>query len=99
MHNALFWTQLHAVSTQLSPRITEIAFVFILVGYGTKVGFVPLHNWLPDAYGEGIAPVLALLSGILLNAAFYAILRFKIIVDGAVGSAFTQSFSNRIWLA
>ncbi|MDR3476801.1 MAG: hydrogenase 4 subunit F [Gammaproteobacteria bacterium] len=92
VHDALFWTQLHAVSSHLSPRIAAIAFVFILVGYGTKVGFVPLHNWLPDAYGEGIAPVLALLSGILLNAAFYAILRCKIIVDGAVGSAFTNHF-------
>lgn len=90
--SALFWTQLHSASSHLSPRIVEIAFVFILVGYGTKVGFVPLHNWLPDAYGEGIAPVLALLSGILLNAAFYAILRCKLIVDGAVGSAFTNHF-------
>lgn len=92
LHNALFWTHLNAISSHLSPRITEIAFVFILVGFGTKVGFVPVHNWLPDAYGEGIAPVLALLSGILLNAAFYAILRCKIIVDGAVGSAFTNHF-------
>ena len=92
VQNALFWTQLHIVSAQLSPRIAEIAFVFILVGYGTKVGFVPLHNWLPDAYGEGIAPVLALMSGILLNAAFYAILRCKIIVDGAVGPTFTNQF-------
>ncbi len=92
IQNALLWTQLHMVSAHLSPHIACLAFVFILVGYGTKAGFVPLHNWLPDAYGEGIAPVLSLLSGVLLNMAFYAILRFKIIVDGAVGSAFTNHF-------
>ncbi len=92
IHNALFWTQLYSVSNHLSPHITMIAFVFILIGFGTKVGFVPLHNWLPDAYGESIAPVQVLLSGILLNAAFYGILRFKIIVDGAVGSSFTNHF-------
>ncbi|MCX7117410.1 MAG: hydrogenase 4 subunit F [Legionellales bacterium] len=90
IQHALFWTELQSSSSLLSPRITAIAFVFILVGYGTKVGFVPLHNWLPDAYGESVAPVLALLSGILLNAAFYAILRCKIIVDGAVGPAFSN---------
>lgn len=91
-HNALLWTQLHMVSAHLSPHIVSLAFVFILVGYGTKAGFVPLHNWLPDAYGEGIAPVLSLLSGVLLNLAFYAILRFKFIVDGSVGSSFTNHF-------
>lgn len=90
LHNALFWTKLHAASHDLSPQIAGIAFVFILVGYGTKLGLVPLHNWLPDAYGESIAPIQALLSGILLNATFYAILRCKIIVDGTVGSFFTN---------
>jgi len=72
----------------------SIAFVFILVGYGTKAGFVPLHNWLPDVYGESIAPVLALLSSVLLNLAFYAILRFKQIADGASG----PDFSNHLLL-
>lgn len=92
VQDALLWTQLHTVSAHLSPQIARLAFVFALIGYGTKAGFVPLHHWLPDVYGEAIAPVLALLSGVLLNAAFYAILRFKLIVDGAVGSAFTDHF-------
>lgn len=92
LHHALFWTYLHAANHSLSPHITSLAFVFILVGYGTKAGFVPLHNWLPDAYGESATSVLALLSGILLNAAFYAILRFKLIVDGAVSLTFTNHF-------
>jgi len=89
-HNMLLWTELHAASSHLSPHMISIAFVFILVGYGTKAGFVPLHNWLPDVYGESIAPVLALLSGVLLNLAFYAILRFKLIADGATGSDFSN---------
>ncbi|MFA5960476.1 MAG: hydrogenase 4 subunit F [Tatlockia sp.] len=89
-HNMLLWTELHAVSSHLSPHMISIAFVFILVGYGTKAGLVPLHNWLPDVYGESIAPVLALLSGVLLNLAFYAILRFKQIADGASGPEFSN---------
>lgn len=92
IHNALNWSELHAVSSQLSPTVVSIAFVFILIGYGTKAGFVPLHNWLPDVYGESMTSVLSLLSGILLNLAFYAILRFKIIVDGSVGISFTSPF-------
>lgn len=92
--NMLHWTELHAASHHLSPHMIIIAFVFILVGYGTKAGFVPLHNWLPDVYGESIAPVLALLSGVLLNLAFYAILRFKQIADGAAG----PDFSNHLLL-
>jgi hydrogenase-4 component F len=92
MHNALFWTQLFAARHILAPHIASLAFIFLLVGYGTKVGFVPLHNWLPDAHGEGPAPVSALLSGLLLNMAFYAILRCKLIVDGATGSSFTNHF-------
>lgn len=92
--NMLLWTELHAASSHLSPHMISIAFVFILVGYGTKAGFAPLHNWLPDVYGESIAPVLSLLSGVLLNLAFYAILRFKQIADGASG----PDFSNHLLL-
>lgn len=89
-HNMLLWTELRATSTHFSPHMICIAFVFIVVGYGTKAGFVPLHNWLPDVYGESIAPVLSLLSGVLLNLAFYAILRFKLIVDGVTDHGFTN---------
>jgi len=60
----------------LSPDAVRLAFVLSLVGFGTKVGFVPVHTWLPDAHSEAPAPVSAMLSGSLLAAAFYAILRF-----------------------
>jgi hydrogenase-4 component F len=63
-----------------------LAFVFLLIGYGTKVGLVPLHNWLPDAHSEGPTPMSAILSGLLLNIALYAIVRFKMLVDPALGN-------------
>jgi hypothetical protein len=72
------------VKGQLDPTIMALAFIFLLVGYGTKVGLVPLHNWLPDAHAEGPTPVSAVLSGLLLNVALYAILRCKVLADGAI---------------
>ncbi|HTO42694.1 MAG TPA: hydrogenase 4 subunit F [Burkholderiales bacterium] len=83
---ALLWTHLQAVRDQLEPNVLSIAFVFLLVGYGTKVGLVPLHNWLPDAHAEGPTPISAVLSGLLLNVALYAVVRNKVLVDGALGS-------------
>lgn len=80
---ALLWTHLDAVKGQLEPRVLGLAFVFLLVGYGTKVGLAPLHNWLPDAHAEGPTPISAVLSGLLLNVALYAIVRCKVLVDGA----------------
>ena len=83
---ALLWTHLNAVKGQLEPRVMGMAFVFLLVGYGTKVGLAPLHNWLPDAHAEGPTPVSAVLSGLLLNVALYAVIRCKILADGALHS-------------
>ena len=83
---ALLWTHLNAVKGQLEPTVLGLAFVFLLVGYGTKVGLAPLHNWLPDAHAEGPTPISAVLSGLLLNVALYAVVRCKILVDGATHS-------------
>ena len=87
-HGALLWTHLDGVKAQLEPTVLSLAFVFLLVGYGTKTGLVPLHNWLPDAHAEGPTPVSAVLSGLLLNVALYAVIRCKVLVDGALGTAF-----------
>jgi len=87
---ALLWTELDAVKGQLEPTVMSIAFVFLLVGYGTKVGLVPLHNWLPDAHAEGPTPISAVLSGLLLNVALYALIRCKIITDGALERPFAS---------
>jgi len=83
---SLLWTHLDAVKGQLDPRIITLAFAFLFIGYGTKVGLVPVHNWLPDAHAEGPTPVSAVLSGLLLNVALYAILRCKVLTDGALHS-------------
>src|SRR2546430_6205725 len=83
---SLLWTHLDAVKTELQPTVLSVAFVFLLVGYGTKVGLAPLHNWLPDAHAEGPTPVSAVLSGLLLNVALYAVVRCKVLVEGAVHS-------------
>jgi len=89
--NALLWTELNAVRADLEPTVLAIAFVFLLVGYGTKVGLVPVHNWLPDAHAEGPTPVSAVLSGLLLNVALYAVVRCKVLVDGALPGAFAKN--------
>ncbi|HET7261684.1 MAG TPA: hydrogenase 4 subunit F [Casimicrobiaceae bacterium] len=88
--DALLWTALNGVRGELEPTVLALAFVFLLVGYGTKAGLVPLHNWLPDAHAEGPAPVSAVLSGLLLNVALYAIVRCKVLVDGALPNGFAR---------
>lgn len=84
------WDILFSNALLLDPIIAKIAFIFVLIGYGTKVGFAPMHTWLPDAHSKAPAPVSALLSGVLLNVAFITILRFKFITDAAVGVEFAQ---------
>ena len=83
---ALLWTHLDVVKGELEPTVMSLAFVFLLVGYGTKVGLAPLHNWLPDAHAEGPTPISAVLSGLLLNVAIYAVVRCKVLVEGSLES-------------
>ena len=85
---ALLWTHLNAVKGELEPTVLKLAFIFLLVGYGTKIGLVPLHSWLPDAHAEGPTPVSAVLSGLLLNVALNAVMRSKVLVDGSLGTHF-----------
>ncbi len=95
---ALLWTHLNGVKAQLEPTVLQLAFVFLLVGYGTKVGLAPLHNWLPDAHAEGPTPVSAVLSGLLLNVALYAVMRSKVLVDGALGNAGGNSMAGNLMM-
>ena len=78
--NAMVWTDLVAHAASFDPALLNLAFVFLLLGYGTKVGLVPLHAWLPDAHAEGPTPISAVLSGLLLNVGLYALLRFKMLL-------------------
>jgi len=77
---AMAWTNLVARARDFDPTLLNVAFIFLLLGYGTKVGLAPLHAWLPDAHAEGPTPISAVLSGLLLNVALYALLRFKMIM-------------------
>jgi hydrogenase-4 component F len=79
-HDAMVWTALIEKAGGLSPELLNVAFVFLMLGYGTKVGLAPLHAWLPDAHAEGPTPISAVLSGLLLNVALYALLRFKMLM-------------------
>jgi len=83
--DAMIWTVLVKRAGAFDPLLLNVAFVFLLLGYGTKVGLAPLHAWLPDAHAEGPTPISAVLSGLLLNVALYALLRFKMVL--AVNSA------------
>lgn len=85
------WQSLMANVANLDPLIAKIAFIFVLIGYGTKVGLAPLHTWLPDAHSKAPAPISALLSGVLLNVALVIVLRFKIVTDAVVGQGFSQN--------
>jgi hydrogenase-4 component F len=74
------WDLLAQNAAKFDPKLLSLAFVFLLVGYGTKIGIAPFHAWLPDAHAEGPTPISAVLSGLLLNVALYALLRFKMIL-------------------
>jgi len=78
--DAMTWSVLIGRAAAFDPALLNVAFVFLLLGYGTKVGLAPLHAWLPDAHAEGPTPISAVLSGLLLNVALYAVLRFKILL-------------------
>ena len=78
--DAMVWSALMSRAAQFDPALLNVAFIFLLLGYGTKVGLAPLHAWLPDAHAEGPTPISAVLSGLLLNVALYALLRFKMLL-------------------
>ena len=85
-HDAMVWTALIARAKDFSPELLNVAFIFLMLGYGTKVGLAPLHAWLPDAHAEGPTPISAVLSGLLLNVALYAVLRFKMLLAANPGA-------------
>jgi hydrogenase-4 component F len=84
--DGMIWTVLIQHAWSFDPAFLNLAFVFLLLGYGTKVGLAPLHAWLPDAHAEGPTPISAVLSGLLLNVALYAVLRFKLLLAANPGA-------------
>ena len=93
-HDGLSWSILYEHAGELEPSVMGLAFAFLLVGYGTKVGLVPLHQWLPDAHSEGPTPMSAVLSGLLLNVALYAVVRMKMLVDGSLAGTATPHMAG-----
>ena len=89
MHS-LNWSDFISVASKLDKNVVKIAFLFILVGYGTKAGLAPMHTWLPDAHSQALAPISALLSGVLLTTSLYAIIRFAVITNAVAGPAYTS---------
>lgn len=89
--DALDWTRLTAVAPGLDPGLVRLAFIFALVGYGTKTGLAPFHTWLPDAHSQAPSPVSALLSGATLTVSLYALARFHRIAVGTLGPGFSSS--------
>jgi hydrogenase-4 component F len=87
---ALNWTVLRAAAPSLHPEVMQLAFVFLLVGYGTKAGLAPMHTWLPDAHAEAPVALSAMLSGVLLAVATYAIVRWKAVAEAAGIGAFAN---------
>lgn len=89
--NALNWSSLMVVAKDLDPAVLKLAFIFVLVGFGTKAGLAPMHTWKPDAYGEAPAPISALMAAGLVNVALYSLMRFYILVNKAVDGNFAST--------
>ena len=86
---SLEWASMLSGSGMFNPKIVKLALIFIIVGYGTKAGLAPMHNWLPDAHSQALSPISGLLSGVLLKISMYAILRFVILANLSVGYAYS----------
>jgi hydrogenase-4 component F len=89
--DALAWTRLVSVAPALDPGLIQLAFLFALVGYGTKTGLAPFHTWLPDAHSQAPSPVSAVLSGATLTVSLYALARFHLVTSAALGPAFSST--------
>lgn len=89
--SALNWSSLMLVARGLDPGVLKLAFIFVLVGFGTKAGLAPMHTWKPDAYAEAPAPISALMASGLVNVALYSLIRFYILVNKAVGGSFAPT--------
>jgi hydrogenase-4 component F len=87
---ALNWSTLVELAPRLDPGVVRLAVGLLVLGYGTKMGLAPMHTWLPDAHSQAPAPVSALMSGVLLSVAFYALLRYKVIADAALGAGYMR---------
>jgi hydrogenase-4 component F len=89
--SAVLWTEIIKSASALDPTLIKMAFVFVIVGFGTKAGLFPMHAWLPDAHSEAPSPISALLSGVLLNCALLVVFRFAMISNLVLGPSLAQT--------
>jgi len=89
--DAIFWTEALRYAGGLDQTLMYLAFVFVLIGFGTKAGLFPMHAWLPDAHSEAPSPTSALLSAVLLKAAILVILRYYILISRSISSTVPQN--------
>ena len=89
--DALSWTRLVGIASQLDPSFVRLAFIFALAGYGTKAGLAPFHTWLPDAHSQAPSPISAMLSGAALAVSLYALARFHLVASGTLGPAYSST--------
>jgi hydrogenase-4 component F len=89
--DAMNWTRLMSIAPSLNPGLLRVSFVFALAGYGTKIGLVPFHTWLPDAHSQAPSPVSALLSGVSISTALYALIRFHLVAAAGLGPGFSST--------
>ncbi|MFF0267584.1 proton-conducting transporter membrane subunit [Kribbella sp. NPDC004536] len=87
----LDWAVLAGHAGALDPGVMRLAFGLLVLGFGTKAGLVPLHSWLPDAHSQAPAPVSALMSGVLLPVAIYALARYRVIAVASAGPGFVRA--------
>jgi hydrogenase-4 component F len=89
--NAMLWTEIVKHASLLDKSLVPIAFAFVLIGFGTKIGLFPMHVWVPDAEGEAPSPVSALLAAALTADAVLIVIRYIVIANGSIGPALPQT--------
>lgn len=85
------WSTMRDMAGELDPELMRLAFIFLFVGYGTKAGLAPMHNWLPDAHSEAPTPTSAMLSGVSLKVAIYALLRGHMLAAACLHTEFSHN--------
>ena len=88
-HGGMNWSVLVAVADKFDPKAMRLAFIMVLLGYGTKAGLAPMHTWKPDAYAEAPVPTAALLGAAFVNCAIYGIARFNVLAEKCLGHGFS----------
>ncbi len=88
---ASLWSEIVKNAALMDPTLLKLAFVFVLIGFGTKAGIFPMYSWLPDTYSEAPSPVSAMLSGVLVNCTLFVVIRFSIIANITLGPSFVQT--------